>query len=163
MDRQISEALAIARSGGMESEVIMNNCEEYNRCVLPELQTSNEIKMKEKAKRARENEANEYQRSSKRSRPSHLAENEGEPKQQPPKVLTRGNTVQGETTSTITTTDESDEPKIIAGQQQQQQNITTKEKEKHEARKPTEAGTTTIKQQQQGTTTGDHDLQHEYT
>ena len=81
MDRQISEALAIARSGGMESEEIMNNCDEYNRCVLPELQTSNEIKMKEKAKRARENEANEYHRSSKRSKTNHLAEDEGEPRQ----------------------------------------------------------------------------------
>ena len=59
MDRQISEALAIARAGGMGSKSVMNNCDEYTRCTLPELQTSNEIRSKEREKRARDIEETE--------------------------------------------------------------------------------------------------------
>ena len=66
MDRQISEALAIARSGGMGSASVMNNCDEYTRCTLPELQTSNEVRLKEKEKRMRELE--EHTRRSKRQK-----------------------------------------------------------------------------------------------
>lgn len=84
MDRQISEALAIARSGGMESTSVMNNFDEYNRCILPELQTSNEIKMKERAKRAREVETQENPKLCKRARKTptpgtnrHQAEQKG--------------------------------------------------------------------------------------
>ena len=56
MDRQLSEALAIAKAGGMDHPDNMNNSDEYNRCLLPELQTTAEIKMKlrEREKRARE-------------------------------------------------------------------------------------------------------------
>ena len=57
MDRQLSEALSIAREEGLDSPNIMNGCDEYIRCVLPELMTTNEIRLKEKAKRAREQEA----------------------------------------------------------------------------------------------------------
>ena len=88
MDRQISEALAIARSGGMESTSVMNNFDEYNRCILPELQTSNEIKMKERAKRAREVETQENPKLCKRARKTptpgtnrHQAEQKGGPVQ----------------------------------------------------------------------------------
>ena len=66
MDRQISEALAIARSGGMGSAAVMNNCDEYTRCTLPELQTTNEVRLKEKEKRCREIE--ETTRRSKRQK-----------------------------------------------------------------------------------------------
>ena len=56
MDRQLSEALAIARAGGMDSPGVMNSADEYNRCILPELQSSSEIKAKEREKRQREEE-----------------------------------------------------------------------------------------------------------
>ena len=56
MDRQLSEALEIARAGGIDSPNKMNSSEEYNRCILPELQTRTEVKMKEIEKRQREEE-----------------------------------------------------------------------------------------------------------
>ena len=40
MERQLFEALKIARAGGLESPGIMNAKEEYNCCVVPEVTTS---------------------------------------------------------------------------------------------------------------------------
>ena len=71
MDRQLSGALAIAKAGGMDHPDTMNRSDEYNRCVLPELQTTAEVKMKEREKRGREEEREE--------RPSKRGGGEGVP------------------------------------------------------------------------------------
>ena len=71
MDRQLSEALAIARDGGLGSNMLMNGCEEYNRCIIPELLKSTEVKQREQAKRNRDQEMKEmeqHHRSNKRRR-----------------------------------------------------------------------------------------------
>ena len=66
MDRQLAGALAIAKAGGMDSPGAMNSSDEYNRCILPELQSCTEIKTKEREKRQREEEL--IERTSKRAR-----------------------------------------------------------------------------------------------
>ena len=38
MDRQLGEAICIARAGGMDSETVMNSKDEYSRCILPEIE-----------------------------------------------------------------------------------------------------------------------------
>ena len=38
MDRQLGEAICIARAGGMDSRSVMNLKEEYTRCIIPESQ-----------------------------------------------------------------------------------------------------------------------------
>ena len=68
MDRQLSEALAIAKAGGMESPQTLNSADEYNRCVLPELQTNTEFKLRERAKREREGGYETSERAGKRLR-----------------------------------------------------------------------------------------------
>ena len=38
MDRQLGEAIMIARNGGMESENILNSKDEFSRCLIPEIE-----------------------------------------------------------------------------------------------------------------------------
>lgn len=54
MDRQLSEALAIARAGGVECPQTLNSADEYNRFLLPEMLTNTEFKLRERTKRERE-------------------------------------------------------------------------------------------------------------
>ena len=68
MDRQLREALCIRKAGGLDSQYVMNSCEEYSRCVLTELQTTTEIKHKEREKRKRETESAEVERQNKKKR-----------------------------------------------------------------------------------------------
>ena len=68
MEGQLSEALAIAKAWGFDSSTTMNSSEEYNRCLLPQLQSNTEIKMKEKEKRHRERNEEVGERASKRCR-----------------------------------------------------------------------------------------------
>ena len=38
IDKQLGEAICIARAGGMESTSVMNLKDEYTRCIIPEIQ-----------------------------------------------------------------------------------------------------------------------------
>ena len=37
LDRQLGEAVSIARAGGMEAIEVMNRKDEYTRCIIPRL------------------------------------------------------------------------------------------------------------------------------
>ena len=54
LERQLGEALCIARAGGMDSENVMNRRDEYNRCMVPELQVEERWKGESRKKRERE-------------------------------------------------------------------------------------------------------------
>ena len=88
MDRQLGEALAIARDGGIDSPTLMNGCDEYNLCVLPELMTTAEVRLKERAKRARDIETQEitthHPRATKRRRTNISTDEEQQQQQEQP-------------------------------------------------------------------------------
>ena len=95
MDRQLSEAMAIAKAGGMDSDGVMNSSDEYNRCILPELQSSSEIKMKEREKRRREEEGEEREREAvnkrqRREEPTRAQETQPQPNQNPSQAANTG-------------------------------------------------------------------------
>ena len=54
LDRQLGEALCIARAGGMDATTVMNKRDEYSRCVVPEMVMSEGWRDKNKSKRSRE-------------------------------------------------------------------------------------------------------------
>ena len=55
MDRQLGEAIMIARNGGMESESILNSKDEFSRCLIPEIQMKEKyMKKKTENKRGRD-------------------------------------------------------------------------------------------------------------
>ena len=68
MDRQLAEALAIAKAGGMDHSGSMNNSDEYNRCLLLELKTTTDIKMRMKEREKRVRDEDREKRTSKRRR-----------------------------------------------------------------------------------------------
>ena len=61
MDRQLGEAICIARSGGMGSDAIMNRKDEFSRCLIPEMEMklgNTQISMrKDEGKRTRINQS----------------------------------------------------------------------------------------------------------
>ena len=56
MERQLGEALNLARSGGAGAEGVMNRKDEYSRCVVPEMVMTEGWRDQTKQKRSRENQ-----------------------------------------------------------------------------------------------------------
>ena len=76
MERQLGEAICIARAGGMESGGIMNSKDEYSRCVIPILQTNTENQREQTQKRHREAENELTQKEFKRMKHNPRIESE---------------------------------------------------------------------------------------
>ena len=73
-DRQLTEAIYIARNGGMGSESIMNRKDEFSRCLIPELEMKGRntrvSAKKDDQKRLREPEEDEHKRDAKKHKMS---------------------------------------------------------------------------------------------
>ena len=74
MDRQLAEAICIARNGGMGSETIMNRKDEFGRCLIPELEMKGRNTQvsakKDEQKRLRKPEEEEHRRNAKKHKMS---------------------------------------------------------------------------------------------
>ena len=77
MDRQICEAIKIARAGGLGAPNLMNAKEEYSRCVIPQIEMAkgpggtkfnNNSNATTTGKRLREEDAQHHQQARKRQR-----------------------------------------------------------------------------------------------